>query len=245
VPSRPDLGECRTGGRDDALLEDFLDHLCAPLVGVLPFEQRASLRQEVRCHLECLAEELAESGLPPDAALRKALREFGEPWAVGESLLKEVRGEPEGSKVPLLHTAAARGLVWFGIPSAACLWLLTEGALAYGQQHLLGWAVGLALATPWAAGILTGLTAPADAESGAARAVGAVALVSLGAGLLLLPQPEGLYLALLQLAYWLPMGWVAARCTAFSVRQYRRFHFLPPERRAGRAFRRVLKGATK
>jgi hypothetical protein len=229
----------------EAYLEDFLDHLCAPLVGVMPYEQRASLRQEVRCHLECLVEEHADSGRSPEEALTAALREFGEPWVLGESLLREVRGEPERRKIPLLGSATARALPWFGLPSAACLWLVTEGTLAFGRQGLLLWAGAVAVVTPCAAGVLTGLTAPAAADDGAARAIGVAALVSLAAGLLLLPHPEGLYFAFAQLAYWLPAGWVAARCTAFTLRQHRRFHFLPPERPLRGAVHRLLKGATK
>src|SRR5262245_18729182 len=63
----------------DARIEDYLDHVCAPLVGVVPYDQRHELRAELRSHLEALAASYRELGSPPAAAVGAAVRQFGDP----------------------------------------------------------------------------------------------------------------------------------------------------------------------
>jgi hypothetical protein len=206
-------------------LSDYLDHLCAPLIGVLPFEERARLRLEVRLHVEALAEEHAARGLSPDEALAAAMREFGEPWVVGETILREAAHYVDGRSGPGAAVATVHGLVWLGLPSAASLMLITEVTVDNSGRPLPLLAL-LTLLTPIAGGALSGLTAPVDAEAGVCRALGVVAMFSLGVGTLLLPSLNGMALLGLQAAYWLPAAWLSARAAVWARRQYRRSRFL-------------------
>jgi hypothetical protein len=50
-------------------IEDYLDHLCVPLVGVVPYRERRSMRQEAAAHIACLVDEFqAERGCTSDEA---------------------------------------------------------------------------------------------------------------------------------------------------------------------------------
>ena len=67
-----------------ALIEDYLDYLCAPLLGIVPYAQRRRLRAEAQDHLLALSEDLEAEGFAPVEAVAAALREYGEPWPVGQ-----------------------------------------------------------------------------------------------------------------------------------------------------------------
>ena len=38
----------------DEQIEDFLDHLCAPLIGIVPYRERFAFRQEAHAHIDGL-----------------------------------------------------------------------------------------------------------------------------------------------------------------------------------------------
>lgn len=63
----------------EAQIEDYLDYLCAPLLGVVPYNQRRRLRLEAADHLYALTEDHAAEGFAPLEAVQIALREYGEP----------------------------------------------------------------------------------------------------------------------------------------------------------------------
>ncbi len=213
------------------LLADYLDHLCAPLIGVMSYERRREISLEVRLHLESLAEELAEQGQTSEAALTAALQEFGEPWTVGEGMVRTLSSHASESSARSARTAMAHGVAWFGLPAAACLLLLTQHSVDDPRAELLPLLTLLTLMTPVFGGALTGFTSPARAESGACRALALVGAISLGIALLLLPSRMGLVFLGVQAAYWFPIGWLAARAAVCIRRQYHRGCFL---RLAGR-----------
>ncbi|MCW3054929.1 MAG: hypothetical protein JWN14_4099 [Chthonomonadales bacterium] len=70
-------------------IEDYLDHLCTPLVSVMPYEQRQAIRQEVRSHLLVLAAGHEELGSSPAEAIQAAIQQFGDAKEIGRSLLSE------------------------------------------------------------------------------------------------------------------------------------------------------------
>jgi len=49
------------GKRSDRI-KDYLDYLCAPLLGVVPYAERRSLREEARGHLPEIAAEFEAQG---------------------------------------------------------------------------------------------------------------------------------------------------------------------------------------
>ncbi|MCW3051249.1 MAG: hypothetical protein JWN14_419 [Chthonomonadales bacterium] len=73
------------------LLDDYLDHLCAPLIDRMTYEQRLAIREEVRSHVLVLAAGHEELGSSPEEALKAAMQQFGDARKIGRSLLKEYR----------------------------------------------------------------------------------------------------------------------------------------------------------
>lgn len=68
-------------------LADYLDRICAPLVGKVPYSRRMELRRELAYHVLALAEAQEELGTPPEEALELALQQFGTPEQVGRQWL--------------------------------------------------------------------------------------------------------------------------------------------------------------
>jgi len=216
-----------TNAREDAWVEDYLDHLSAPLVGIVPLAERRNLRDEVRAHLEALAAEYGFEGKSPPEATAAALQELGEPWQVGQTFLREwLQGRPDAAPARLTRTAALRAFAFFGV-AAVPNWLLIEHqALDLPRGDLTPWIVLLAVLPPLAAGTLTGLGLPARMGRGLCWALGVLTLHALAAGALLLPRPDGFGFALCLALWWLPSGWLSASATAHLVRSHRRQRFL-------------------
>ncbi len=216
-----------TDAREDAWIEDYLDHLSAPLVGIVPLAERRGLRDEVRAHLEALAAEYGFEGMPPPEATAAALQELGEPWQVGQTFLREwLQGRPEVTPARLTRQAALRAFAFFGV-AAVFNWLLIEQrALNQPPGDLMPWIVLLAALSPLIAGTLTGLGLPARMGRGLCWALGTLTLHALATSALLLPQSDGFSFALCLLLWWLPAGWLSATATAHLVRSHRRQRFL-------------------
>jgi hypothetical protein len=207
--------------------EDFLDHLCAPLVGIIPYRERSYLREEARLHLECLIAEYQEGDHTRETAVEAAFREFGEPWQSGEEFLREWRPKTASRGARLLvRNATTHAFAWFGLPTVLCLLLTEHIVLTPRQEGLLPYLVTLAFVSPLIAGMLTGWSVPLKAGQGIRRAVSLLALLSLAVGVLLLPKSEGTLFGVFQFGYWLPIGWIAATSTATTLQQYRRHRFL-------------------
>ena len=206
-------------------LEDYLDHLCAPLLGAVPYPQRQRFRREAADHLLALAEDFAADGFCAEDALAHALQEYGEPWRLGQSFADSWHtGSAPRYAVHFADAATVRAFGCFGICSVAVL-LLIEQALFQPTPSALPLAAGLAFVSPFLAGVATGLGLHARPGLGICRAVGTLAAASAVIGLLLLPHPEALQFALFQLAVWLPLGALSAAVTAAVKRQHRLQHF--------------------
>lgn len=207
--------------------EDYLDHLCTPLVGLVPYAVRCKLRMEAEDHLCALIAEFAEKGLTPEDALHAAMQEHGEPWGIGQAYADAwMRGSSAGSSphrfvAPyLLH-----GLAWVGMASVPTLLLVEQGCLAR-ESIALEWVGVLAVLAPFVAGILTGFTAPARPVRAVCCALLLHILVSFAAGGLLWPETAGLRFALFQLVFWLPAGCGSAWTVAYFRLLQRRQRFL-------------------
>ncbi len=213
--------------REDAWVEDYLDHLCAPLVGIVPLAERRNLRDEVRAHLEALAAEYGFEGKPPREATAAALQELGEPWQVGQTFLREwLQGRPDTAPARLTRTAAGRAFAFFGVATVLNWLLIEHQALDLPPGDLTPWIMLLAALSPLVAGTLTGLGQPARMGRGLGWALGILTLHALAASALLLPQPDGFGFALCLALWWLPSGWLSATATAHLVRSHRRQRFL-------------------
>lgn len=205
MSSLPDL-KIVPGGRplDDRRLrdriEDFLDHLCAPLIGAVPYRERTGLREEARDHIDALIAEALADGATPDAAVEQALAEFGEPWRVGQAWVDEwCRGVPQSRLARLAGTATLRAFAWFGLASLATILAMQAMVLEPGDVSLQPYVAFLQTVAPLIAGVLTGAMVPVRITRAVALVMLALAADTAATGLLMLPRTEGLWLAAWQL----------------------------------------------
>lgn len=157
----------------EAQIEDYLDYLCAPLLGIVPYAQRRRLRLEAADHLYALTEDYSAEGFAPLEAVSIAQREYGEPWAVGQSFADAWTGaSAAGRLVRFADAAALRAFGWFGIFTVAALLLLETSLFRPGGSFWQPYVVCLALVSPVVAGILTGLGLHGRTVGGICRAAG-------------------------------------------------------------------------
>ncbi len=213
--------------RQQERIEDYLDHLCAPLVGIVPYPERSGLRAESEGHLLALADEYREAGLGPDAATEAALREYGEPWQIGQTFVDAwLQGRPHGPVSRFAGTATLRAFAWFGAVAVLNLLLVEAYALLPGWGTAYPFLVVLAVLSPIVAGCLTGTTVPARSARAVYSALSLLIPHTVATGLLMLPSREGLYFALFQLLFWLPVGCLSTLLSASLAQHHRRLRFL-------------------
>jgi hypothetical protein len=196
-------------GESGDLIEDYLDHLCAPLVGAVPFDVRRELRSEVRAHLEAHAAACEELGDAPNDAVHDALARFGEPRSVGEAWLREwEQGAAASSALPATRTALGH----FGAAVAVSVLLMgvadRPGFASFPDTFSL--VVGL---FPVVAGLRAGFLSSRRAALGAFYALSLLTLAGWGIHHLLPPAHPVSFLAeygLFALVLWLPLGCSAA-----------------------------------
>jgi hypothetical protein len=210
------------GASPDSRIEDYLDHVCAPLVGLVPYARRQELRAELRGHLDALVGTHEELGSERDVAVVMALRQFGPPREISHQWAREwIQGnEPAGVQSP--WRAMRIALISFGAAALLGLALLAVLMLSpasyfgeVGPPVMLG-LVGIAL--PVAAGLITGLFAPVRHALGVFYALAVLILPSVALTWLSLRQPAGTntladcggMLALAQCVSWAPIGCGAA-----------------------------------
>jgi hypothetical protein len=160
--------------RADPHIEDYLDHVCAPLVDRVPYAERTARRAELRTHLASLAEGYQELGSAPDDAIREALTQFGNPRVVARAWERATRTHP------VLPTWAAT-LVALG-----CYVLtMAAGWASQGVHHALILKVGVGalsdFGTPLLAGLITGWLSPARPARGNLYSVALLFAIGLGA----------------------------------------------------------------
>jgi hypothetical protein len=217
--------------RADEQVEDYLDYLCAPLIGFMPYRERQRFRLEAQAHIDALIAEYREQGAARPEAVQRALREFGEPGQVGQVFLQEwMQGAPRGG--PDVRATVVRAFALFGIATDLNLFAIQRYA---GERYYLldpfPCLLALAMLSPLIAGCVTGLSRPARLRSGTGCAILLCIAASTAVGLVMLPQTEGLLFALFQLLFWLPAGCLSALGTACLVRQHRRLRFWRSARR--------------
>lgn len=212
----------------DALLEDFLDHVCAPLIGIVPYRERQAVRREIGAHLDALVAEYEWQGQPTAGAVQSALREMGEPWAAGQAWLEAWSvGHQSALFSPRLSRAApVRPFAFFGVAAMLNLLLLEQYALTPGGDWLLPFVVLFAAVTPVVCGVCVGASQPGHPTRGILSALLILSLHALATGLVMLPALDGLRFAAVPLVWWLPVGLLSSSLAAALVRSHRRHRFL-------------------
>jgi len=193
-----------------AQLEDYLDHVLAPLVGTVPYNRRKELRAELTAHLEALVEARTELGETREQAITAALRQFGNPAVIGGEWLGEWRPK---SGFPLRTTRLA--MAYF-LP-ASLLALFVINVLSPVQTPPAAFFVLTVI--PTVTGFLVGLLARNRPAAGTLFGVLGLALITGLLGLIevfvlgRLEQPVPMPLsgiAAIQLCIWAPLGSIAA-----------------------------------
>lgn len=72
------------------LLNDYLEHVTAPLVDVASYQEREAVRMELRQHIEALAEAHEELGSDRAEAMRSAIAQFGKADRVGNGIARQM-----------------------------------------------------------------------------------------------------------------------------------------------------------
>jgi hypothetical protein len=215
------------GEGPDPRVEDYLDRVCAPLVGRVQYAERVELRTELRAHLEALIAACGELGVAPEEAVRQALAQFGAPGSVAQAWLRGwERTAPEArASSPLPATWI--GMRCFGLATGIGVALLAAVANANEDGATLI-APTLALVPPILAGFATGMRASARHALGAFFALAATIAATVGAATGLSYCITGsvpwnasfdawrsmvgnlVGLAAIQAVFWLPLGCASA-----------------------------------
>jgi hypothetical protein len=212
----------------DARIEDYLDHVCAPLLGVVPYRRRQELRAELRSHLEALVASCEELGSTPELAVLTALREFGNPRAIGRRCADEWARAAEPTLLQSLWKAMVVAWGCFGLAT-----VLSTGAewMSMVSPHVHSFAFLPALLActfmlPLLAGLATGILAPARSVLGSFCSLSTLILLSVGLALLERANPSGVInlatcgrdLVTMQSHFWLPLGCGAAALGGWLLR---------------------------
>jgi len=221
------LNEEETTCRQRARIEDYLDHLCAPLVGSLPYARRQEIRREAEAHLYASIEEHREMGLSVERATEAALQAYGAPYRLAQAILDTWYSGAGSRTRPALYsrTATLRAFACFSIPTAISALLVESYAPTdIGLERSLWMGLWL-LVSPLLAGALTGRMVPVRSAQAVANVMLLLLLHGTVAAFLMLPRRDGFYFVLFQLLYSLPVGALTAFLTQVICRHLRRTAF--------------------
>jgi hypothetical protein len=202
--------------QSDPRLEDYLDQVVAPLVGWVPYGARSELRAELQGHLESLVVAYQELGSSPEAAVRAALAQSGDPELISREWVREWERILPPRKAPSAWRSLLVAAGAFGFATNLALGLLVAvqdtGVLNQPWHYGLFYTV-LAAVLPFLAGLTTGLLSPVRP----ARAVCSALVLLIPPTTLVLPWllrytplDVALVIGWLQSLFWIPIGCGAA-----------------------------------
>lgn len=172
-------GSC--AATDGERVGDYLDCVCVPLAGVLPYAQRTEVHRELESHLVSLAEAYQEMGSRPEEAVGRAIERCGRPEQVARAWEEDAwLSAPSGATWRATRVALVTFGAAFAFGYSLCLGTYY---LVMGNRHVHPAAVPgitevliavLAL-LPVVAGTLVRRRAPWHAAKGSALAILTVA----------------------------------------------------------------------
>jgi hypothetical protein len=208
--------------RQQARIEDYLDNLSAPLIGIVPYAERQGIRGEAADHLYALIEQMQEEGLSAEGATEAALRAYGQPSEIGRAILDTWCRSLDAQR-PMQNDercSTLRAFACCAVVSTAGLLLVQAMLLFSVRQESFSALVFVYIVV---SSLLAGVGAGQMIHTRCAQAVFcAMAIVLLHhviAGMLMWPHREGLYYTLLELVIGLPVSIAAAKVT----QSWRRF----------------------
>jgi len=173
-PNAPPAGQTSAGPAcSDPRIEDYLDQVGAPLIGWVPYAARMELRAELQAHLESLVAAYQELGSSPDAAVREALAQSGDPQAVAREWVREWELVLPRRKATPAWRSTLVALGCFGLATNLALGLIAVAQTSQPMGQLWNLLVfgALLLVLPFIAGLATGLLSPARPARGAVSAL--------------------------------------------------------------------------
>lgn len=225
-------------------VSDYLAQLEHALAAYVPETEALRLIEESEDHLISLIQTLEEQGEGPES-VHLAILEMGSPQSVADYFIEAwyLRPSRLGPLERRLGPGLTRTLIWFGA-AEFLLWTLLQARIflpAYGSVQL-PWSpatvrryfpeplpfpdfslrflliIVLPIVLPPLLGYAVGRQVPVRPHIEVAKVVIGLAVFSYAIGLLLLPVTDGVILAILQLAYWLPMASLTAHLTRYRRR---------------------------
>lgn len=193
--------------------DDYLRRLHRPLRG-LPPDARAEAQQELRQHLDALVAAHRELGATEDAAVRAALRSFGDPARVGRRLVRE--WQRKHSRVSTEWWAVLFTLAFYALAVS----VTRSGDIFMGRTTDTVQVIVALVVIPLVTGATTGLLFPKVAVASVLFAtLSTASLLLLPAVLLLALEPDaGTIYAFkvftVQAMCWLPLSCLAAYVTS-------------------------------
>ncbi|MBW3625550.1 MAG: permease prefix domain 1-containing protein [Armatimonadetes bacterium] len=158
-PSTPENPPGEGRSLADPYIEDYLDRVYAPLVGVIPYTRRRDLIDEMRSHLYELVQTRREEGAEEEEALREAFRQFGPPRRIARAWI-------EAESIPWTRRQGwLASLLTFGGAALVAFLMVASpysGGEDWFQRRNLGYAdIWAGLVLPLFAAILLGYHARA------------------------------------------------------------------------------------
>lgn len=145
----------------DSRVEDYLDHIIAPLVGRADYTARQEIRRDMRAHIDQLIAAHEELGSDPSEAVTAALRQFGTPSTVAQKWLNEFGEETlETAGQDTLRKSVGRSFkaTWPKLALGLGLWTAVG---VFADNYISGWTApilyfGSGILLPALAGYFTG-----------------------------------------------------------------------------------------
>lgn len=232
------------------IIDNYLDHQGAPLVGMMPFEERVRLRQEAGDYLERRTAAYLLDGHSPREAALMAIREYGDSRDVADEILQNwLHRHLNGKIAKRIGLAEIYATILFGLSNAAVQILqqihisavalqvdpspITFGLSPAELRHFIpsplplpersptfALIVASLFLLPIVAGCLTGWLAPVRPARAVYHVQVCLTVYTFFSGVLMLPACYGLMAAVLQVIYWIPVGCLCAHIGAIVKRRH-------------------------
>jgi len=234
------------------IIEDYLDHLCAPLIGIVPYPERFRLREETGFHLEQRVNDYLLQGMSEREATFHAIERVGASEKVGRAFLEAwFKHQPQGRLAKTIGLANSYALVPFAAATllTTSLLLLRVFLMPTPEPFMFGLSLAdirhvipeplplpeknwqsvllyvVAVVAPDVAGWFTGTRAPVSSASAVYLVQTALTLYTFVFSTLVLPFQEGVALTLFMVFFWLPVGCATAHVAGLIAWQRRSRRF--------------------
>lgn len=234
-------------GSENLLVEQYIAAMDRALTGSIPDSTRRDLLDETRTHLDQAIRTGKERGLDTLESTQAAIDRYG---PAQENALDYLQSWFQNeSRTPLTRRFGRSNLISYGIFQMLVViyYLILQINVFLPGESIYQipfspaevrnvWPdplpfpdfsvrffilIGYPLLAPILGGLIVGRMVPSKAAAAVYRGLMPLILISFVMGALLLPMTEGLLFALLQVAFWLPVGCLTAHLSSKLARSWR------------------------